>query len=225
MAKDVLAVQGGSVGVERAAWLEEKATIEDYRCWADQQEKSTGEDYGCISDDDESQKEDTVWSFVDQDGSRAFAKEPKPLLPGPGTVESQYARPARSQIQADQDQLKAVEESDADYGIWESAVNMYVASNSEDGEDSWEDHSTRSLSEPEDSNDAERTSSTNIVESGGRQEEVRLGEEARSGTARSVPLILRVTRSRVQEDSSSIGTTTRKRAGTGGKPKKRSRVN
>ena len=73
--------------------MEEMATIEDYRGWADRQEQSDEDDYDCISDDDESQQKDTAWSFVDQDGRRAFGKEPRPILPDRGLVESQYARP------------------------------------------------------------------------------------------------------------------------------------
>ena len=73
--------------------MEEMATIEDYRGWADRQEQSDEHDYDCISDDDESQKNDTAWSFVDQDRRREFGKEPRPILPDRGLVESQYARP------------------------------------------------------------------------------------------------------------------------------------
>ena len=146
MARDILAVQGGSIGVERvfsmardvvpyrrsrlksstirasmlvksyeheelrrelanydsereAARLEEMASIEDYRGWADRQEQSDEDDYDCISDDDESQKKDTAWSFVDQDGRQVFGKEPRPILPDRGLVESQYARPPPDQGQ------------------------------------------------------------------------------------------------------------------------------
>ena len=137
MARDILTVQGGSVGVEwvfsmardvipyrrsglksstirssmlvksyeneelrrelaghdserEAEKLEEMAAAEDYRYWVDRKEESIENDNGCISDDDESHKEDTEWSFVDQDGRRAFAREPKAILPERGQVESQY---------------------------------------------------------------------------------------------------------------------------------------
>jgi len=140
MARDILAVQGGSVGVERvfrmgrdvipyrgsrlksstirssmlvksyenedlgrglaghdsereAEKLEEMAAAEDYRYWADRKKESIENDNGCISDDDESHKKDTEWSFIDQDGRRAFRREPKAILPERGLVESQYGRP------------------------------------------------------------------------------------------------------------------------------------
>ena len=57
--------------------LEEMAGAEDYRYWADRKEESIENNNGCISDDDKSHKNDTEWSFVDQDGRRAFGREPK----------------------------------------------------------------------------------------------------------------------------------------------------
>ena len=140
MARDILAVQGGRVGVEQvfsmardvipyrhsrlksstirssmlvksykneelqrelaghdsereAEQLGEMAAVEDYRYWADRKEESIENDNGCISDDNESHKNDTEWSFVDQDGRRAFGREPKAILPEPGLVESQYTWP------------------------------------------------------------------------------------------------------------------------------------
>ena len=180
MARDVLAVQGGSVGVERvfsmardvipyrrsrlksstirasmlvksyehkelrrelanhdgereAERLEEMAAVEDYRFWADGKGQSSEDDGCCISDDDESQKKDIAWSFVDQDGRRAFAREPRPILPARGSIQSQYARPTTSQIQDCTNQLDGSEESEGDYddGIWDSMVNIYEASGEE----------------------------------------------------------------------------------------------
>jgi len=140
MARDILTVQGGTVGVERvfsmagdvipyrrlrhksstirslmlvksyeneelrrelaghdreqeADKLEEMAAVEDYRYWAARKEESIENDNGAISDNDESHKKDTEWSFIDQDGRRAFGREPKAILPQRGLVESQYARP------------------------------------------------------------------------------------------------------------------------------------
>jgi len=177
MARDVLAVQAGSVGVERvfsmardvipyrrSRWksstsrgsmlvksyeheelrrglanhnveteakrLEEMAMMDDYRFSADGKEPSSEQDSCYISDDDESQKKDIAWSFVDQDGKRAFAREPRPILSALGSIESQYARPAPSQIEDGMDQLADSQESEDDYnnGIWDSMVNIYEAS-------------------------------------------------------------------------------------------------
>jgi len=66
---------------------------EDYHYGADRKEESIENDNGGISNDDESDKKDTEWSLVDGDGSRAFEREPKPILPRRGLVESQYAQP------------------------------------------------------------------------------------------------------------------------------------
>jgi len=78
---------------QEAEKLEEMAAEEDYRYWGDRKEESIENDNGCISDDDGSHKKDTEWSFVDQDGRRAFGREPKAILPEHGLVESQYVRP------------------------------------------------------------------------------------------------------------------------------------
>jgi len=64
------------------------AAVENYRFWADGKGQSSEDDGGCISDDDESQKKDIAWSFVDQDGQRAFAREPRPILPARGSIYS-----------------------------------------------------------------------------------------------------------------------------------------
>jgi len=69
--------------------LEEMAAAEDYRCWAGRMEECIENDNGCISYNDESHKKDTEWSFVDQDGRRAFRRQPKAILPEHGLVESQ----------------------------------------------------------------------------------------------------------------------------------------
>jgi len=140
MAKDIVAVQGGSVGVERvfsmardvipnrrsglksstirssilvkyyenqelprelvgdySEWEAEKlaelTAAEDYRYSADRKEEIIENYNGWSSDDDESHKKDTVWSFLDKEGRRAFGREPKAILPERGLVESPYAWP------------------------------------------------------------------------------------------------------------------------------------
>jgi len=184
MARDILAVQRGSVGVERvfgmardvipyrrlllksstirsamlvksyeneelrrelarhdceweAEKLEEMAAAEDYRYWADRKEESIENDNGCISDDDESHTKDTEWSFVDPDGRRGFGTEPKALPPERGLAESQYARPGPPRNQGVY-HLGCSEESDPEERIWDSTVNMYVASDTHKEEGSHE---------------------------------------------------------------------------------------
>ncbi|KAG0644683.1 hypothetical protein HOY80DRAFT_996844 [Tuber brumale] len=130
-------------------------------------------------------------------------------------VESQYACPICSQILHDLDQLKEFEESDKDYRIWDSTVNMCIMSDSENGKDSYKEHSSIGQSKPENDNDLECESGTIRVDSVGPQEDVHLG------IVRSILLVLCVTQSRRQDDSSSLETVMRKHAGTGEKQKKR----
>jgi len=111
------------------------AAAEDYRYWADRKEESIENDNGCISDDDESHKKDSEWSFVDQDGRRAFGREPKAILPERGLVESQYARPGPPRNQG-VDHLGGSEESDPEERIWDCTVNIYVASDTDQEEGS-----------------------------------------------------------------------------------------
>ena len=272
MARDILAVQGGSVGVERvfsmardvipyrrsrlksstirssmlvksyeneelrrelaghdsereAEKLEEMAAAEDYRYWADRKEESIENDNGCISDDDESHKKDTEWSFVDQDGRRAFGREPKAILPERGLVESQYARPGPPRNQG-VDDLGGSEESDPEERIWDSTVNMYVASDTDEEEGSQEGEAEipgEGLSDLESIDQQGDENSGCIAGSRGRLEEDCSEEEALSGTTDSLPVI-RVTRGRDQTGTNTtIRVPPRKRAGTGGKEKKRSR--
>jgi len=122
---------------QEAEKLEDKAAAEDYRYWADRKEESIENDNGCISDDDESHKKDTEWSFIDQDGRRAFRREPKVILPESALVESQYAQPAPPRNQG-VDHLGGSEESDPEERIWDSTVNMYVASDNDEEEGSQE---------------------------------------------------------------------------------------
>jgi len=117
--------------------LEEMAAAEDYGYWADRKEESIENDNGSISDDDESHKKDTESSFFDQDGRRAFGREPKAILPERGLVESQYARPGPPRNQG-VDHLGGSVESDPEERIWDSTVNMYVASNTDEEEGSQE---------------------------------------------------------------------------------------
>ena len=182
IARDILAVQGGSVGVEQvfsmardvipywrsrvksstirssmlvksyqnnelptelpcqdseqeAEKLKEMAAVESYLYWADRKEESIENDNGCILDDNESRKKDTEWTFVDQDRRRAFGREPKAILPERGLVESQYGRPGPPRNQG-VDCLRGSEESDPQERIWDSTVNMYVASNTDEEEGS-----------------------------------------------------------------------------------------
>ena len=277
MARDVLAVQGGRVGVERvfsmardviryrcsrlksstirasmlvksyeheelrrelanhdgkreAERLEEMAAFEDYRFLADRKGQSSEDDGCCISDDDESQKKDIASSFVDQDGRRAFAREPRPILPAHGSIRSQYARPEKSQIQDATTQLDGSEESGEDYddGIWDSMVNIYEASGEETeteteeepgGEDSEISTGLRDLGDghPEAGRENSREGGTGGL--AGHREEGCLVEDAESEIGDSL-LVMQVTR----HERAVVGAITRKRAGTGGKEKKRFRL-
>jgi len=113
------------------------AAVEDYLYWADRQEESIENDNGCISNANESHKKDTEWSFLDQDGRRAFRREPKAILPEGGLVESQYAWPGPARNQG-VDDLGGSEESDSEERIWDCTVNMYAASDTDKEEGSQE---------------------------------------------------------------------------------------
>jgi len=117
--------------------LEEMAAAEDSHYWADSKEGSIEHDNGCISDDDQTPKKATEWSSVDQDGWRVFGREPKAILPKRGLVESQYARPGLPGNQ-DVDPGGGSQESDPEERIWDSTVNMYVASDTDEEEGSQE---------------------------------------------------------------------------------------
>jgi len=272
MARDILAVQGGSVGVERvfsmardvipyrrsrlksstirasmlvkcyeheelrrelachdsereAEKLEEMATLDDYRSWADRKDKGTERDSGCISDDDESHKQDTAWSFVDQDGTRAYGREPRPILPDRGLIESRYARPPPSRSQSqDVDPLAGSEESGEDERIWDSTVNMYVAADTEGEEGSTDEEPQISGEEIGDLDHEGDSPDVGHIEAlAGHQAEV-CSREAQLGNTESFP-VLRVTRGKGRSDfKAAVGVTTRKRTGTGGKEKKKSRL-
>jgi len=244
MARDILAVQGCSVGVQRvfsmardvipyrglrlrsstirfsmlvksyeneelrrelaghdsereAEKVEEMAATEDYRYSADRKKESIENDNGCISDDDESHKKDTEWSFVDQDGRQAFGREPKAILPERELVESQYAWPGTPRNQS-VDHLGGSEESDPEERIWDSKVNMYVASDTDEEQGSKEgeaDIPSEGLSDLKSIDQLGDENSACIAGSRGRLEEDCSEEEALLGTTDSLPII-RVTRER-----------------------------
>jgi len=272
MARDIVAVQGGSVGVERvfsmardvipylrsglksstirssmlvkcykneelrrqlagqnrereAEQIEEMAAVKDYRYWTDRKEERIETDNGCISDNDESHKKDTKWSFVDQDGRRAFGREPKSILPEPGLVEAQYAWPGPSRNQG-VDHFGGTEESDPEERIWDSTVNIYVASDTDEEEGSQEGEAEipgEGLRDLESIDQEGDTNSGCIAGSRGCLEEDCWEEEALSGTTDSLPVIC-VTSGRDQTGTNcTIRVPPRKCAGTGGKEKKRSR--
>jgi len=205
--------------------LEEMAAAQDYRYWADRREESIENNNGCISDDDKSHKKDTEWSFVDQDGRRAFGREPKAILPERGLVESQYALPGPPRNQG-VDHLGGSEESDPEDRIWNSTVNMYVVYDTDEEEGSEEGKAEipgEGLSDLE-SIDQEGDKSSGCIEgSRGHLEEDCSEDEALSGTTDSLQVI-RVTRRRDQTGTNTtIRVPPRKRAGTGGKEKRRSR--
>jgi hypothetical protein len=202
------------------------AAVEDYRCWADRKEERMEHDNGCISDDDESHKKDTEWSFVDQDGRPAFGRQPRAILPHRGLVEWKYARPEPPRNQDDVDQLAGSKESNAEERIWDSTVKMYVESDTDEEEGSPEeeaDVSGEGLSDIESIDQLGDQNSCCLEGSRGRQDEVFSQEEVLSGVSDSLPVI-RITRKRDQTGTNTtIRVPLRKRAGTGGKEKKRSR--
>jgi len=203
---------------------EEIPAAEDYRYCADRKEESIENDNGCISDDDESHKKDTEWSFIDQDGRRVFGREPKAILPERGLVDSQYARPGPPSNQG-VDHLGGSEESAPEESIWDSTVNMDVASDTDEEERSQEGEGEipgEGLSDVESIDQQGDEDSGCIAGSRGGPEEDCSEEEALSGTADSLPVI-HVTRGRDQRATNTpIRVPPRKRAGSGGKEKKRS---
>jgi len=132
-------------------------------------------------------------------------------------------RPPRNQSI---DHLGGAEESDPEDRIWDSKVNMYVASDTDEKEGAQEGQAEipgEGLSNLESMDQQGDQNSCCIAGSRGHLEEDCSEREALSGTTDSLPVI-RVTRGR---DQTGTNTTIRvphsKRAGTRGKEKKRSR--
>jgi len=200
------------------------ADPEDYGYWADRTIESIENNSGCIADDDESHKKETEWSFVDQHGRRAFGREPKAILHERGLVESQYARhgPPRNQ---GVDHLGGSEESDPEERIWDSTVNLYVASDTDEQEGSQVGEAEipgEGLSDLASIDQHGDENSGCIAGSWGRLQEDCSEEEGLLGTTDSLPVI-RVTRGRDQTGTNTtIRVPAREPAGTLGKEKKRS---
>jgi len=212
-------------GEREAEKLAKMATLDDYRSWADRKEKGTERDSSCISDDDESHKQYRTWSFVDQDGTRAYGREPRPILRDRGFIESRYARPPPSRSQSqDVDPLAGSEESGEGERIWDSTVNMYVAANTEGEEGSTDEEPQISGEEIGDLDHEGDSPDVDHIEAlAGHQAEV-CSREAQLGNTESFP-VLQVTRGKGRTDfKAPVGVTTRKRTGTGGKEKKHSRL-
>jgi len=204
--------------------LEKMAAAEDYRYWADSKEQSIENDNGCISDDDESHNKDTESSFVDQDRWRAFGREPKAILPERKLVESQYARPGPPRNQA-VDHWGGSEESDPEERIWDSTVNMYVASDTDEVEGSQEGEAEipgEGLSNLASLDQQADESCGRIAGSRGRLEDNCSEKDALLRTTDSLPVIL-VTHGRYQTGTNTtIRVPPRKRARSVGKEKTKS---
>jgi len=209
---------------QEAETLEDMAAGVDYHYWADRKEESIGNHNGCISEDDESHKKDTEWSFVDQDGRRAFGRAPEAIVPERRLVESQYSRrgPPRN---PGVDQLGGSEESDPKERIWDSTVNMYVASDTDEEEGSQEGEVEipgEGLSDLESIGQQGDEDSSGIAGSRGRPEEDCWEEQALSGTTDSLPVIPVTRGTDHTGTNTTIRVPPRKPAGTVGKEKKRS---
>jgi len=201
------------------------AAAEDYCYWAARKDESIENDNGCISYNDESHKKETEWAVLEEEGKRAFGRDPKAILPERGLVESQYARPGPSQNQGI-NQLGGYEESGPEEGIWDSSVNMYVASDTDEEEGSHEGEAKipgeelshlQSIDQQGDEGDG------CIAGSRGHLEADCCEEEALSGTTDSLQVIP-VTQGRDQTGTNTIiRVPPRKRAGRVRKEKKTSR--
>ena len=181
----------------KAEKLDEMAGAEDYHYWSDRKEESIEKDNGCISDDEESHKKDTEWSLVNQHRRRAFGSEPKAILPECVLVESQYAWPGPPRNQR-VNHMGGSEESDPEERIWESKVNMYVASDNEEEAGSQEGEAGipgEGVSDLESINQQGDEDSGRIAGSWDRLEGDGSEEEALSGTTDSL-LFIRVMRGR-----------------------------
>ena len=118
------------------------------------------------------------------------------------------------------------EESDPEERIWDRTVNMYVACDTDEEEDSQEGEAEipgEGLSDLESIDQQGDEGSGRIAGSRGRLKEDCSKQEAQRGTTDSL-LVIRVTCGRDQtETNTTIRVPPRKCAGTGGKEKKRSR--
>jgi len=120
--------------------------------------------------------------------------------------------------------LAGSEESGEDERIWESTVNMYVAADTE-GEEGSTDEEPQILGEElgDLNHEGDSPDVGHIEALAGHQAEV-CSREAQLGNTKSFP-VLRVTRGKGRTDfEAAVGVTTRKRTGTGGKEKKKSRL-
>ncbi|PUU80011.1 hypothetical protein B9Z19DRAFT_1124260 [Tuber borchii] len=229
MTTDILAVQGASVRLEyvfsmaqevilyhhsrlQSSTIRVSMPVKFYEyeelqlelaAHADEKKRSTETDNGYISDDDESHQEETVCSLVDQDGTRAFAREPRPMLPDRVLIKSQHARPPPSHSQnQDVDPLIDSEGSGNDGRIWDSAVNMYIAANTEEEEKLAEEEpqiSGEEMRDLESIHDGDNLDVGHIEGLAGHQEEIRFKEQGQTDL------------------NATIGVTNSKRSGTGNK--------
>jgi len=120
--------------------------------------------------------------------------------------------------------LAGSEESGEDERIWDSTVNMYVAADTEGEEGSTDEEPQISEEEIGDlDHEGDSPDIGHIEALAGHQAEV-CSREAQLGNTKSFP-VLRVTRGKGRTDfKAAVGVTTRKRTGTGGKEKKKSRL-
>jgi len=115
------------------------AAVEDYQYWADRKKESIENNNGCICDNHESHKKETEWSFVDQDHhGRAVFTQSQRLY----SLTVDWLNVNMHSL----DYLKIIllnhlvgsEESSPKERIWDSTVNMYVASDTNEKEVSQE---------------------------------------------------------------------------------------
>jgi len=205
--------------------LEEILTLDDYRSWAERKDKGTERDRGGISDDDESHKVETAWSFLDQDGTPAYGREPRPLLPDCRLMESRDARPPPSRSQSqDVDPLAGSEESGEGERICHSTDNMYVAADTEGEEGSTDKEPQISGEEIGDLDHEGHSPDVGQIEPLAAHQAEVCSMEGQLGNTESFP-VLRVTLGKGRTDfNTAVAVTTTKRTGTGGKEKKKSRL-
>jgi len=140
-------------------------------------------------------------------------------------IESRYARPPPSRSQSqDVDPLAGSEESGEDERICDTTVNMYVAADTEGDEESTDEEPLISGKEIRDLDHEGDSPDVGHIEALADHQAEVCSREAQLGNTESF-LILRVTRGKGRtEFKAAVGVTTRKRTGTGGKKKKKSRL-